>query len=175
MSTVAPRTVWRGTLALVVLAAGVAAFPRPGAAVCSVFDRHPCMPFSCSVFHRGPCIPDIEYPIGEDLQLTIESRAADHAEPPPADKPIGTIRAMFAALRGCWQPPAENDARAGTEMSIRFAFKGTGEIIAPPRVRRASSETARRGRGRGRRSALGFALRLAGSSRDRNRYARDSR
>jgi hypothetical protein len=99
-----------------------------------VLHQHPCMPFSCSVFHRGPCIPDIEYPIGEDLQLTIESRAADHAEPPPADKPIGTIRAMFAALRGCWQPPAENDARAGTEMSIRFAFKGTGEIIAPPRV-----------------------------------------
>jgi hypothetical protein len=109
-------------------------FPKAGAAVCSVLDRHPCTPFSCSVFHRGPCIPEIQYPIGQDLRLTVESGDADHAEQPPADKPIDTIRAMFAALRGCWQPPAPDDARAGTEMSIRFAFKGTGEIIGTPRV-----------------------------------------
>jgi len=42
---------------------------------CSVFSRHPCLPTVCSVFRRGPCIPEIDYPLGQDLRLTIESAA----------------------------------------------------------------------------------------------------
>ena len=48
--------------------------PADPAGACSVFDRHPCAPTVCSVFRRGPCMPEIEYPIGQDLRLTIEKK-----------------------------------------------------------------------------------------------------
>ena len=41
---------------------------------------------------------------------------------------------MYAALRGCWVPPLEEQARPGMEMTVRFALKQDGEMIAPPRV-----------------------------------------
>ena len=40
---------------------------------CSVLDGRPCTPSFCSVFNHGPCIPDIDYPYGENLQLTIQT------------------------------------------------------------------------------------------------------
>ncbi len=119
----------------------------PAGAVCSVFDRHPCAPTVCSVFRRGPCIPEIDYPIGQDLRLTIESAAAgepaartgerDGADASDHHK-LDTLRAMFDALRACWVPPEKEEARTGMQMSVRFAFKRSGEIIATPRVTYAS-------------------------------------
>ncbi len=116
--------------------------------VCSVFSHHPCTPTVCSVFHRGPCIPEIEYPIGQDLQLTIITAAADansgdangnptaHADErkAPTGKTLNTIRDIFDALRECWIPPPENEARANMQMSVRFSLKRNGEIIGSPRV-----------------------------------------
>src|SRR5438874_2346656 len=70
----------RHVRALIVVAALAAAAgvldPQPAGAVCSVFDRHPCHPTFCGLFHRGPCIPEIQYPIGQDLRLTIDSASA---------------------------------------------------------------------------------------------------
>ena len=40
---------------------------------CSVLDSRPCTPYYCSVFNHGPCIPEIDYPYGQDLRLTIQS------------------------------------------------------------------------------------------------------
>jgi|ERR1043166_136580 hypothetical protein len=139
-------------------AAGLSATATPAAAVCSVFDKHPCLPTVCSVFQRRPCIPEIEYPIGQDLRLTIESKEAqtvsaspeepylagkaadDHAE---QEHKLNTIRDMFAALRGCWVPPPPDQARHGMQMTVRFSFKRSGEIIATPRVTYASPEATR--------------------------------
>ena len=45
---------------------------------------------------------------------------------------------MFDALRACWAPPGKDEARPGMQMSVRFAFKRSGEIIATPRVTYAS-------------------------------------
>jgi len=42
-------------------------------APCSVLDGRPCTPTFCSVFNHGPCIPEIDYPYGENLQLTVET------------------------------------------------------------------------------------------------------
>ena len=55
-------------------------------APCSVLDGQPCTPSFCSVFNHGPCIPEIDYPYGENLQLTIESvpRAGPGREIPEA-------------------------------------------------------------------------------------------
>jgi hypothetical protein len=105
-------------------------------APCSVLDGQPCTPSFCSVFNHGPCIPEIDYPYGENLQLTIESVPShdDAAKYQKPDHDLDTIGDLFAALRSCWSPPPADAAREGMQMSVRFSFKRTGEIIAAPRL-----------------------------------------
>lgn len=110
-------------------------------APCSVLDGRPCTPSYCSVFNRGPCIPEIDYPYGENLQLTIESMPAhdDAAKYVRPDHDLDTIGDLFAALRSCWSPPPAEIAREGMQMSVRFSFKRSGEIIASPRITYATA------------------------------------
>ena len=105
-------------------------------APCSVLDGAPCTPSFCSVFNDGPCIPEIDYPYGQNLQLTIESvpPQADAAKYQKPGHDLDEIGDLFAALRSCWSPPPASDARQGMQMSVRFSFKRSGEIIASPRV-----------------------------------------
>jgi len=108
---------------------------------CSVLDNRPCTPYYCSVLEHGPCIPEIDYPYGQNLQLTIqtvppEQDAAKYRKP---DHDLDTIGDLFAALRSCWSPPPADAAREGMQMSVRFSFKRSGEIIAVPRVTFATS------------------------------------
>ena len=110
-------------------------------APCSVLDGQPCTPSFCSVFNDGPCIPEIDYPYGQNLQLTIESvpsqdQAAKYRKP---DHDLDTIGDLFAALRSCWSPPPSDIARPGMQMSVRFSFRRSGEIIAAPRVTYATA------------------------------------
>ena len=105
-------------------------------APCSVLDGQPCTPSFCSVFNDGPCIPEIDYPYGQNLQLTIESvppkdQIAKYQKP---DHDLDSIGDLFAALRSCWAPPPADSARGGMQMSVRFSFKRSGEIIATPRL-----------------------------------------
>lgn len=108
---------------------------------CSVLDNRPCTPTYCSVFNHGPCIPEIYYPYGQNLQLTVQTvppqQDADKYKKPDHD--LDTIRDLFAALRSCWSPPPEDAAREGMQMSVRFSFKKTGEIIATPQVTYATA------------------------------------
>ena len=105
-------------------------------APCSVFDRRPCTPTFCSVFNHGPCIPEIFYPYGQNLQLTVETVPGkddeDKYQRPEHD--LDTIGDLFAALRSCWSPPPLDAAHEGMQMSVRFSFKKSGEMIGPPRV-----------------------------------------
>src|ERR1700758_4566382 len=105
-------------------------------APCSVLDHRPCTPTFCSVFHHGPCIPEIFYPYGENLQLTIETVPAkeDEAKYQRPDHDLDTIGDLFAELRSCWSPPPPDIAREGMQMSVRFSFKTSGEMIGPPRI-----------------------------------------
>lgn len=105
-------------------------------APCSVLDNRPCTPYHCSIFNNGPCIPEIDYPYGQNLQLTVqavppEQDAAKYRKP---DHDLDSIGDLFAALRFCWSPPPEDAAREGMQMSIRFSFKRSGEMIGRPRV-----------------------------------------
>jgi hypothetical protein len=105
-------------------------------APCSVLDGQPCTPSFCSVFNDGPCIPEIDYPYGQNLQLTIES-APSQGDAAKYQKPghdLDNIGDLFAALRSCWSPPEASAAREGMQMSVRFSFKRTGEIIGTPRL-----------------------------------------
>jgi hypothetical protein len=127
----------------------------PARAPCSVLRDEPCHPSFCDVFHRGPCFPQYPPPIGQDLRLTIVSSGEAEPtigaagelheieqgkEPAAEDKPLDSIRAIYATLRACWVPPPKDSARHGMEYTIRFAFKRDGEIIAPPRVTYASHD-----------------------------------
>jgi hypothetical protein len=113
-------------------------------APCSVLDGQPCTPSFCSVFNHGPCIPEIDYPYGENLQLTIESAPSrdDAAKYQKPDHDLDTIGDLFAALRSCWSPPPAASARQGMQMSVRFSFKRSGEIIAAPRITYATAGVA---------------------------------
>ena len=103
---------------------------------CSVLDGQPCTPSYCSVFNHGPCIPEIDHPYGENLQLTIESAPSreDAAKYQKPDHDLDTIGDLFAELRSCWSPPPPDAARAGMQMSVRFSFRRSGEIIGAPRL-----------------------------------------
>jgi hypothetical protein len=87
------------------------------------------------VLDHGPCIPEIDYPYGENLQLTIESvpSEADRAKYQKPDHDLDTIGDLFAELRTCWSPPSDN-ARTGMQMSVRFSFNRTGGLVGPPRL-----------------------------------------
>jgi hypothetical protein len=105
-------------------------------APCSVLDGQPCTPSFCSVFNHGPCIPEIDYPYGENLQLTVDSVPSreDAAKYQKPNHDLDTIGDLFAALRSCWSPPPADSARQGMQMTVRFSFKRSGEIIGTPRL-----------------------------------------
>jgi hypothetical protein len=103
---------------------------------CSVLSGRPCTPYFCSVFNHGPCIPEIDYPYGENLQLTIQTvpphdDAGKYVRP---DHDLDTIGDLFAELRSCWSPPATDSAQEGMQMTVRFSFKRSGEMIGAPRL-----------------------------------------
>jgi hypothetical protein len=124
---------------------------------CSVFDGRACAPAVCSVFDHFPCVPELDFPIGQGLRATFKSAAIEpdparsitqstQGDVPAPPRSLGTLRAMFEALRGCWTPPSEDEAWAGMEISVRFAFKRSGEIVGPPAVtyvKRAAPASAR--------------------------------
>src|SRR4030081_2841147 len=102
-------------------------------APCSVLSGEPCTPSFCSVFNHGPCIPEIDYPIGQNLQLTIQSvpprdEAAKYQKP---EHNLDTIGDLFAALRSCWSPPPADDSREGMQMSVLFSFKRSVPHVQP--------------------------------------------
>ena len=111
---------------------------------CSVFGGPPCFPYeTCSsVFRHRPCIPDILYPFGQDLQLTISSRAQENSAEPGSgqanekdhSKQLNTILDVFGDLRSCWIPPSEEIGRAGMQITVRVSFRRDGLPIGPPRV-----------------------------------------
>lgn len=103
---------------------------------CSVLSGQPCTPSFCSVFNHGPCIPEIDYPYGQNLQLTIQTvpAKADAEKYRKPDHDLDSIGDLFAELRSCWSPPPPDIAHEGMQMSVRFSFKRSGEMIGPPRV-----------------------------------------
>jgi hypothetical protein len=109
-----------------------------GTGPCSVFSRHPCAPV-CSVFERGVCVPGVDYGFGENLQVTVESAPKQAYQKPDHD--LDTLRDLFAELRACWTPPAAETAREGMELSVRFAFRRNGTVMAPPRVTYTTPKT----------------------------------
>jgi hypothetical protein len=137
---------WSAAVLTAAIMAWAMLLPRVAAAVdplnpsptCSVFDPGPCTPSYCGVFSGSPCVPYNLPPIGQDLHLTVSSQGADHGNAP--EHPVNTIGELFAALRACWEPPSRDQAHHAMQISVRFSFKRTGEIIAVPRVTYVSKD-----------------------------------
>ena len=100
-------------------------------------------------------LPGYLRPFGQDLRLTIVSTDEDDPASNPGgdankdggdadkaghEKPLDSIREIYAALRTCWMPPPKDSARHGMEYTVRFALKRDGEIMAPPRVTYSSHD-----------------------------------
>jgi len=120
--------------ALVLAETATVAQAQFGGITCSVLSAHPCLPTVCSPLRNGPCLPQYPFPLGENLQLTVSSKARQHGKRVDPDHKVDNIRGMFTALRACWQPPQADKARNGMQMSVRFAFNRNGELIGEPRV-----------------------------------------
>jgi hypothetical protein len=114
-------------------AIGAIAEAQQGGITCSVLSSQPCAPTVCPLDGQ-PCQPQYPFPLGQNLQVTVNSTQAKQGEHVDPDHPIDTIRDLFAALRACWQPPPADEAHAGMQMSVRFAFNRTGGLIGEPRV-----------------------------------------
>jgi hypothetical protein len=131
---------------------------------CGVFHRGPCFPqylppigqdlrlTIVSTDNAEPADRSTDIATQSVQKTSPEPEAASKQEPnaqgtseqqttsASEDKPLDSIRAMYAALRACWVPPPKDAARHGMEYTIRFAFKRDGEIIAQPRVTYASHD-----------------------------------
>ncbi len=132
----------------------------PAGAACSVFDGKPCAPTVCSVFDESPCMPEVQYPIGQELRVTIRTRnvaddtaggatprnerllgaarvAQARVKPCPSDAkpatPLNTLQDMFGAFCACWAPPPSEEARPGMEITVRMSLNRKGEILGEPR------------------------------------------
>jgi hypothetical protein len=130
---------FRASIICVVAMTGAMLVARPASAVdplnpsapCSVFDAAPCTPSYCGVFGSWPCVPALP-PVGQGLLVTVASLMNEGGRAP--EGPINSLRELFAALQTCWEPPPLQESIPGMEMSVRFSFKRTGELVAPPRV-----------------------------------------
>ena len=101
-------------------------------AACSTVQ--PCTPSFCSVFNTAPCLPEIYYPSGQNLQLTVATPARDTDAPTMPTGDLNTLQDLYAALRACWQPPSIGEARADMQITVRISFKRSGALFAAPGV-----------------------------------------
>jgi hypothetical protein len=87
----------------------------------------------------GPDQKDTAAPVNpeqkESAPTNPDQKDADHHSDDAASAhDVNTILQMFAALRACWQPPVESEAREGMQMSVRFSFNRDGKLKGPVRI-----------------------------------------
>ncbi len=101
---------------------------------CSLLESEPCLPTFCSVFDPHPCFPESYYPSGQNLQLTVTTPVNDALATAAPAGDLNTLQDLYAALRGCWQPPSAGVARADMQITVRMSFKRNGALFAAPTV-----------------------------------------
>jgi hypothetical protein len=76
--------------------------------------------------------------LAQEIRATIKSRSVPSRT--VLARPVDSLGDLYTALRRCWQPPSREDAYFGMQISVRFAFKRSGEIMGAPRVTFASKD-----------------------------------
>jgi hypothetical protein len=107
---------------------------------CGVLDGPGCNPYQCGILDGPGCLAEPQQRFGDNLQLTLTTRAAAGAKKP--DGRLNTIGDLFAALRTCWTPPAADKSSSGMQMSLRFSLNREGNLIGNPRVTYATREVS---------------------------------
>ncbi len=52
-----------------------------------------------------------------------------------ADEPkIDNLQQLFARLKSCWKPPAQERGKAGIEITVLVTFTRAGEILGEPKI-----------------------------------------
>ncbi len=127
-----------GALAIGGFAGGAVMAPRDADAQCSVFSRHPCLPYNyprsypCGL-HVGPgCMPEELLPLNQVPVIHVTGHTGP-PEPIDRDKPANRLNEMGPILSKCLQLPPDEEARAGMRITIKLAFKRDGALLAPPR------------------------------------------
>ncbi len=70
-------------------------------------------------------------PATDDRERAARDDEAKYQKP---DHDLDNIGDLFAALRSCWTPPQAEAAKEGMQMTVRFSFKRSGDMIGPPRM-----------------------------------------
>jgi hypothetical protein len=52
----------------------------------------------------------------------------------PAPTELNTLDELWDALEVCWTPPPRDQARPGTEITVRFSLNRAGSLIGEPRI-----------------------------------------
>lgn len=120
------------SILLAVLLSALTAAPARAVAPCSILDGPDCEPTVCSVLDPRPCLGDEDLPLGDNLQVTIDSSPA--ADAPKPDSDVSTLQDLFVRLRACWTPPPEAEAVKGMQMSVRVSFNRAGKMLAAPQL-----------------------------------------
>ena len=124
----------------------IAGRPTPGGGIPSMPRRFRTRPAACWPGGRarrriaacsimGPAFPRSIIPTAK----TCSSRSRPCRRPmtPQNTRSPTTISTPSATCSrrcaSCWSPPPADTAREGMQMSVRFSFKRSGEMIGPPR------------------------------------------
>src|SRR6266403_2080646 len=113
----------RVVICLIVAIAGIAVAGTADARQRNQINPTPFSHAPCSVLDGRPSAPSHD----------------DVAKYQKPGHDLDTIGDLFATLRSCWSPPPADSAHEGMQMTVRFSFKRTGEIIAAPRLTYATA------------------------------------
>ncbi|HEX2556654.1 MAG TPA: hypothetical protein VHL98_23410 [Microvirga sp.] len=95
--------------------------------------------------YPGPQLPSETYRYRE--RRPLPESISGVVRPGPADRlgRVDRIREVFEAVRACWRPPGDG-GYTGEEITLRLAFRRTGEVLGEPRITyyRPGSEPERR-------------------------------
>jgi hypothetical protein len=84
-----------------------------------------------ATYRDGDDAPYLDPPPSLPQSLNGVLRAS---ETRAANRPLDTIRDVFAALRGCWRPPARPEGPTGMEVTVRLSFRRDGTVLGKPRI-----------------------------------------
>jgi hypothetical protein len=66
--------------------------------------------------------------------LGVPAAAAQGPGWSPAAAELNTLEELWDVLGGCWTPPPRDQARPGTEITVRFSLNRAGSLIGEPRI-----------------------------------------
>jgi hypothetical protein len=67
------------------------------------------------------------------LLIGLVSAQGEERRPHPPAGPVNSLKEVFEALFGCWKPPPAT-AATPMDITVRFSFNRSGEILGKPRI-----------------------------------------